>query len=149
MYSKDLIACDDISFCQRESFNNAILLTTMVKSTCYYIIGFSREEGVVTIAFDFSSATHAELTKEVNISFYGSKIKFEAELQNTLESLNIPRDNYFLVKNGKIAYSREIDFDGNFPIGYNQLHNEIMQTKNQIIMYLEKLYKIVLSNWDC
>ena len=37
----------------RETFNNTILLLTMVKSEYYYIISFSRSKGQIEIGFDY------------------------------------------------------------------------------------------------
>lgn len=48
----------DISSSKRESFNNTILLLTMVKSEYYYIIGFSRVKGQIEIGFDYKSSIH-------------------------------------------------------------------------------------------
>lgn len=47
----------------RESFNNTILLLTMVKSEYYYIIGFSRAEGKIEIGIDFESELTAKSRK--------------------------------------------------------------------------------------
>lgn len=51
------------SFPDRETFNNTILLLTMIKSKYYYIVGFSRPNNVIEIAFDFESDLHGLITE--------------------------------------------------------------------------------------
>ena len=58
----------------RESFNNTILLLSMVKSEYYYIIGFSRSEGIIEIGFDFESKLHGKNTEIIILDFYRSFI---------------------------------------------------------------------------
>ena len=49
MDSKILHNIKDTPFSERETFNNAILLLSMVKSEYYYIVGFSRPNNIIRI----------------------------------------------------------------------------------------------------
>ena len=72
MDSKILHNMKDIPFNDRESFNNAILLLSMVKSEYYYIVGFSRPKNQIEIGFDFDDKTYGRLSETVTMDFSGN-----------------------------------------------------------------------------
>ena len=73
----------------RESFNNTILLLTMVKSEYYYIIGFSRAEGKIEIGIDFESELHGKITENIILDFYG----FEDFIELSCNLTSIDKEN--------------------------------------------------------
>lgn len=90
----------DKSISIRESFNNTILLLTMVKSEYYYIIGFSRTEGKIEIGFDFESDLHGKITEIAILDFYSADNSIELSCNLT----NIDGENVKEIMNGKINY---------------------------------------------
>lgn len=136
----------DVSFCDRESFNNAILLLTMIKSEYYYILGFSRVKGIINIAFDFESEYHKTITESISLDFNSSDedIIIRCEIQNfSGESISINSNEYngtFSVVNNKVYYLNTISKDDVFPLGIKELNKHILSSKNDIIGFLEEQY---------
>ena len=136
----------DVSFCDRESFNNAILLLTMIKSEYYYILGFSRVKGIINIAFDFESEYHKTITESISLDFNSSDedIIIICEIQNfSDESISINSNEYngtFSVVNNKVYYLNTISKDDVFPLGIKELNKHILSSKNDIIGFLEEQY---------
>lgn len=145
----------DVSFCDRESFNNAILLLTMIKSEYYYIIGFSRVKGIINIAFDFESEYHKTITEIISLDFNSSdeEIIIRCEIQNFIgESISIYSNEYngaFSVVNNKVFYLNTICKDDVFPLSIKDLNNNILICKNEIIKLLkENTNKILEVNYE-
>lgn len=146
MTKSDLIECQNITFEKRESFNNAIVLLSMVKGELYYICGFSRQNGTILVAFDYESSVHKTITEYFSISFYDDKtIEFKSDLSNVdIKNYGAKTINHFSVEDDSLIYKRTINKELPFPIGFNELHSEILKTKNQIVDYLEEYYKNIL-----
>lgn len=136
----------------RESFNNTILLLTMVKSEYYYITGFSRKNGIVEIAFDFESDLHGKLTELIMIDFYTD----ENNAVLTCDLKNIDGDNIgffmnenpvkgFLFKNGRVVYEMKIPADKLIPTSINVMNKFILQAKSNICDFLERYYRQCVS----
>ena len=139
----------DVSFCDRESFNNAILLLTMIKSEYYYIVGFSRVKGIINIGFDFESEYHKTITESISLDFNSSDedIIIRCEIQNfNGESFSIDSNKYkgtFSVVNNKLYYLNTISKDDVFPLSIKDLNKHILSSKNDIIGFLKKQYEII------
>lgn len=133
----------NLSFCDRETFNNAILLLTMIKSEYYYIVGFSRVKGIINIGFDFESEYHKTITESISLDFNSSdeEIIIRCEIQNfSGESISINSNEYngtFSVVNNKVYYLNTISKDDVFPLGIKELNKHILSSKNDIIGFLE------------
>lgn len=138
---------NNVSFCDRESFNNAILLLTMVKSEYYYIVGFSRAKGSINIGFDFESECHKIITEFISIEFNSSDeyIIIKSEIQNSIgESIEIDSAKYigsFFTVNNQIFYTRKIRKDDVFPLGIKELDKYILSSKNEIMDFLNNQNK--------
>lgn len=111
-----------VSFADRESFNNTILLLTMVKSEYYYIIGFSRKDGIITVGFDFETKTEGKITRELTIDFKSSKTDIVLhsdvlELSEKWELLDYTSnlDNRINIKGNKLCYDDVVPKDDIFP----------------------------------
>lgn len=145
----------DVSFCDRESFNNAILLLTMIKSEYYYIVGFSRVKGIINIAFDFESEYHKTITEGISLDFNNSdeEIIIKCEIQHfSGESILIDSNKYdgtFSVVNNKVYYLNTISKDDVFPLSIKDLNNNILICKNEIIKFLkENTNKVLEVNYE-
>lgn len=134
----------------RETFNNTILLLTMVKSEYYYIISFSRSKGQIEIGFDYESELHGKITETVVADFYCNEnsVLLSCSLKNialsdfaALKSL----DNHFSVADSNVIYRAEIPRDGVVPISIKTLNEYIMKTRSEIISFLESYYHRCIS----
>lgn len=135
-----------VSFADRESFNNTIILLTMVKSKCYYIVGFSRESGYITIAFDYESDIHNTITEYLTIDFQSNDIVLKSELMNIGDVTDdMASSKYIKVVNDKVLYEKHISKDNVFPIGTRQMHKEILSAKFEIYDYIEKYYNCLIN----
>ncbi len=143
---------NNISFCDRESFNNAILLLTMVKSEYYYIIGFSRAKGIVNIGFDFEIEYHKTITESISIEFNSSDeyIILRSEIQNASgDCIEIDSNKYigtFFTVNNQIFYTIKIRKDDVFPLGKKELDKYILSSKKDIMDFLKKQYSFLEKN---
>ena len=131
----------------RESFNNTILLLTMVKSKYYYIIGFSRPEETITIGFDFESKTEGVFTKELVVDFGKSdkEIILYCTILDTSEvesdkHLPVVYDNnaHFCLDNGKLCYKRKMEKDKIFPSSVKVMNNVLLTARNEILTFLSQ-----------
>lgn len=145
----------DVPFCDRESFNNAILLLTMVKSEYYYIVGFSRVKGIINIGFDFENEYHKTNTEIISLDFNSSdeEILIRCEIQNfSGESISIDSNKYdgiFSIVNNKVFYLNKIRKDDVFPSSKKELNKKILSCKNEIIKFLkENTNKILEVNYE-
>lgn len=145
----------NVSFCDRETFNNAILLLTMIKSEYYYIVGFSRVKGIINIGFDFESEYHKTITESISLDFNDSdeEIIIRCKIQNFIgKSISIDSNEYngtFSVVNNKVFYLNTICKDDVFPLSIKDLNNNILICKNEIIKFLnENTNKILEVNYE-
>lgn len=124
----------------RESFNNTILLLTMVKSRYYYIIGFSRPEETITIGFDFGSKTEGIVTKELIVDFGKSEsdiilscqVYDVSNLETNEEATAAVKSNQFYLDNGKLCYIRRISKDKIFPSSVRSMNRCLLLARQEI-----------------
>lgn len=136
----------------RESFNNTILLLTMVKSEYYYIIGFSRTEGKIEIGFDFESDLHGKITEIAILDFYSvdNSIELSCNLKNidgknVKEIMNGKINKLFLFKNNSVIYKVKIPSDKLIPTSIQVMNKYILRVKSDIFAFLESYYKKCIS----
>lgn len=132
----------------RESFNNTILLLTMVKSEYYYIIGFSRVKGIIEIGFDFESELHGKITETAILDFYGDDnyVEFICSLRNidgeNIETIMKGKINKaFSVKSGSVVFRAKMPSDSLIPTSIKMMNEYILQAKSEIFVFLEDYYK--------
>ena len=135
----------------RESFNNTILLLTMVKSE-YYYIGFSRAEGKIEIGIDFESELHGKITENIILDFYGFEdfIELSCNLtsidkENIKEIMNGKTNILFLFDNNSVIYKVKIPSDKLIPTSIDAINSFILQAKSDIFAFLEGYYKKCIS----
>lgn len=136
----------DISSSKRESFNNTILLLTMVKGEYYYIIGFSRVKGQIEIGFDYKSSIHNTITESVIVDFYSDdeNVVLSGELKNInlddfTDSSQLAENFYF--ENNALKYRQISQRDELIPVSIEKMNGIIMRAKSEIFDFLEKYYK--------
>lgn len=136
----------------RESFNNTILLLTMVKSEYYYIIGFSRAEGKIEIGIDFESELHGKITENIILDFYGFEdfIELSCNLtsidkENIKEIMNGKTNILFLFDNNSVIYKVKIPSDKLILTSIDAMNSFILQAKSDIFAFLEGYYKKCIS----
>lgn len=134
----------------KETFNNTILLLTMIKSEYYYIISFSRSKGQIEIGFDFESELHSKITEAIVADFYCNErnVLLSCSLKNidlcdfvAVKSLG----DRFTVTNSNVIYESEIPKDKVVPISVKTLNEYIMKTRSEIISFLEAYYHRCIS----
>lgn len=136
----------------RETFNNTILLLTMVKSEYYYIIGFSRNSGIIEIGFDFESELHGKITESTTLDFYGNEecVELSCRLSN-IDGENIKEimdgkvSQAFSFENGAVIYRTQIPSDSLIPTSIKTMNECILQAKSEIFAFLESYYKKCVS----
>lgn len=136
------------SFCNKETFSNAILLLSMVKSEYYYIIGFSRQRGIIEIGFDFESEIHGVITESILLDIYSSDeyVYISSQLANIDLSMEYVSENKnFKIENNEICYYSKVLKDELIPLSITVLNNYILSAKREIIDFLEHYYKFILS----
>lgn len=135
------------SFSERESFNNTILLLSMIKREHYYIVGFSRAEGVIEIAFDFTGELHGQITEAVRISFLSDRdnVILNCSLKNvggippqSCESFS--KCGTFSSQGDVVTYTCAVKKDSIIPLSVEEIHRHILRVKNDVIVFLENYY---------
>lgn len=150
MDSKILHNIKDIPFNERETFNNAILLLSMVKSEYYYIVGFSRPNNQIEIGFDFEDKSYGKINETIIMDFSWSKgeIKATSQLVNLIfeEEQTIPfsHDYYFVLKNNSISYERVFEKDEVIPLSMDKLNTIIMSIKKDIEKFVVQGFTHIL-----
>ena len=144
----------DIPISVRESFNNTILLLTMVKSEYYYIIGFSRINGIIEIGFDYESDLHSTITENIVLDFYTKEgyVVLYSKLKNIEISdfeLMCLDDSRFSVENNSLIYRTVIQSDKLIPTSVNKMNKYILQAKADILDFLECYYKRCITRYWC
>ncbi|MGN1418324.1 MAG: hypothetical protein ACI4W6_03260 [Acutalibacteraceae bacterium] len=147
MKSSSFYDLNEVSYSDRETFNNTIVLLSMVKSEAYYIIGFSRLDKIIEIGFDFESSFHSIITEEIHIDLNHSDcIHFRCVLRNLNYSKKIKKlldsasDSFFAVDND-IVYERSFARDRIVPISIDDIDLLIKRVKNEIIEFIELCYE--------
>lgn len=130
----------------RESFNNTIILMTMVKSD-YYIIGFSRPKNQIVVGFDHVSPIECVVTEAVTLSFEQSgEFVIRCELKNADAEneavLLLCRDRHgFSItasENKKsVVYSNTIMTDSLIPLSMDMIDEYILTAKKMVCDFLD------------
>lgn len=136
----------DQSFAQRESFNNTILLLSMVKSENYYIIGFSRPKQQIEIGFDLDRYWHEPITQTLLLDF--SKPENGISVEGIVAALpikncsgeNLSASSTFQAHNGAIIYSRHYPVDALLPHTVSKLDRVLQESKAEILNFLSENY---------
>lgn len=142
------------SLAERESFNSSILLLSMVRSEFYYIVGFSRQNGLIEIAFDHTGEHFGQMTEHANIDYISSPENIV--MTSRLCGLNADmfsadaaeRLIYGCVKTdeNEIIYTMNIPKDEVIPISASQMNNHIMIAKREICMFIDQCYNDYLDS---
>lgn len=138
---------NSIPFSDRESFNNAILLLTMIKSEYYYIISFSRAKGIINIGFDFKNQYFGLLSETISIDFNSSdeEVIIKSEINNfNGEKLLLNTEKYigeFSVINNKATYMYKIKKDKVFPLSKKEINQNILNCKNDMLEFINESEK--------
>lgn len=144
-----------IPLAERETFNNTILLLTMVKSQYYYIVGFSRPDSKIEIAFDFETELHDRITETIIIDFaYDEEsVLFHSTLCNvdgdTDRDMKLGFDSLegnFTVLDSCIEYNLKVKKDYIIPTSMEQMNKHILCAKNDIITFVEEYYSTICSD---
>lgn len=134
-----------VSFSDRETFNNAILLLSMVKSEAYYIVGFSRLAKKIEIGFDFQSSFNSMITQTFTMDLNDPcNVHFKSVLKNpdmkSCENL-INKDNNFHICGDDVIYDSHIKRDEIIPISIENVDAAIKKVKNEIIDFIEQYFE--------
>lgn len=142
MDSKILHNMKDTPFNERESFNNAILLLSMVKSEYYYIVGFSRPNNQIEIGFDFDDKIYGRFSETVIMDFSTNSngVVLFTQLANTFfEGKSVipfnHKDNFTIDSGGYIHYERLFEKDDVIPISMEKLNTIILTIKEDILEF--------------
>lgn len=137
----------------RETFNNTIILLTMIRRDCYYITGFSRPDHIIKIAFDFQSDLHKSITEELIVDFLSNKdyIVIKSILKNIsakelYPGIELIRQGTFSCNNNEVIYEYKIEKDKVLPIGFDAMHKSIVRAKREIVVFEEECFRKYLSN---
>lgn len=137
-----------ISLSERESFNNTIILLTLVKSKYYYIVGFSRPNNIIEIAFDFESDIHSVISESIILDFCSDSewMLMSASLNNITASDFISddynaSDGHFACDADKVIYHLKVRKDKLIPMSIEKMNKYILKAKSEIITFLERAYK--------
>lgn len=144
MDSKFLHNLYDTPYNERETFNNAILLLSMVKSEYYYIVGFSRPDNIIEIGFDFDDKGYGRINETIAIDLSGNKNEIEITTQLTnvffegQDKILFDHDEYFTVEKGSINYKRLFEKDDVIPVSMEKLNLIILSVKNDLCKFIGK-----------
>lgn len=135
-----------VPFSDRETFNNAILLLSMVKSEAYYIVGFSRLDKKIEIGFDFKSSFNSTITQLFTMSLnIPDRIHFKAILivngQFLCENIIKKYEQNFFIENNNIAYEKSIERDLIIPVSVEDIDKAITYVKKDIINFINDYFK--------
>ncbi|MGN0180776.1 MAG: hypothetical protein ACI4DY_15250 [Monoglobaceae bacterium] len=133
---------------ERESFNNTIILLTMVRSQYYYIVGFSRPNSMIEIAFDFESSLHRAITESITLHFGESEeyLIMRCRLKNVSAENSFENGTVFEGKGNIICSGSALEYeyllpkDKLIPISVERMNQYILDAKTEIIGFLEKHY---------
>ncbi|MBR5827549.1 MAG: hypothetical protein IKY78_10780 [Clostridia bacterium] len=151
MNSEILHNIKDTPFNERETFNNAILLLSMVKSEYYYIVGFSRPDNKIEIGFDFEDSAYGKISEAVTMSFSGdsSGIKVATKLANVLfvkeTAMPFSAADYFAFKNGCVYYDRVFEKDDVIPASMDKLNGIILSVKKELGDFINQALVYILN----
>ncbi len=139
-------------FSTRETFNNTIILLTMIKSDCYYITGFSRPDHIIEIAFDFQSDLHSSITEHITIDFDSDNeyIVVNSVLKNVsanevYKETVLIREGTFSYNGNDVIYEYKIKKDRVLPLNFKVMHQNIITVKNEIMSFEKECFENYLS----
>lgn len=128
-----------VSFADRESFNNTILLLTMVKSKYYYIIGFSRTDGIIMVGFDFETKTDGKITRELKIDFSssGTEIVLHSDVLEISDELAQSKygevqEKGVSIKDHTLCYDAAIPKDSIFPLTVKGMNAALLEARREM-----------------
>ena len=138
-----------VSFSDRETFNNAILLLSMVKSEAYYIVGFSRLDKKIEIGFDFKSSFNSVITQTFTVELNDpGHMCFKAILKDLnakpCEQLIKNNNGNFYVYGADVIYESCVKRDEIIPISIENVDKAIKDVKQEIIDFIETYFETVL-----
>lgn len=151
MDDKILYNLKTIPFNERESFNNAILLLSMVKSEYYYIVGFSRPDNIIEIGFDFDDKYYGRINETVTMDFSSNTngIEITAQSGNSFfagqDTIPFEHNDCFVFENGHINYKRVFEKDDILPASMEELNSIILSVKKDLQGLTEKSIEYLLS----
>ena len=135
----------EMPFASNESFNNTILLLTMIKSEYYYMIGFSRPKGQIEIGFDYSSDLHGIITESVTATFGANEeVTLRGEIRNIKAedaALLTADSGSFKAEDGSLIYERKIALKPPLPVSIETMNKRLMSVRADIFDRLESYYK--------
>ena len=151
MDSKILHNIKDTPFSERETFNNAILLLSMVKSEYYYIVGFSRPNNIIRIGFDFEDEAYGLISETVVMDFSSETkgIKITTQLKNIVFEgktvIPFAHNDNFAIDNGYILYERIFEKDDVIPVSMDKLNLMILSIKKDIEEFANQSVAYILN----
>ncbi len=151
MNSQILHNVKHIPFNERETFNNAILLLSMVKSEYYYIVGFSRPDNKIVIGFDFENKIYGNISETVTIDFSGNTkgISVSTQLKNIVFKDNtvipLAYKDKFSITNEHVFYNRLFEKDDIIPVSMDKLNSIILLIKKDIGDFIEYSMEYILK----
>lgn len=154
MDSKVLYNLRETPFAERETFNNAILLLSMVKSEFYYIVGFSRPDNIIEIGFDFEDDVYGTFSETVTLDFSSNSdgIKASAQLKNILfeNGVDIPELNVdnFSIDEGYVFYKRFFEKDDVIPVSMDKLNAIILAIKSDVEKHEKKCFSCFVNPFN-
>lgn len=137
-----------IPLAERETFNNTIILLTLVKSQYYYIVGFSRPSNMIEIAFDYESDLHSVISESITVDFGSDDewVLMRAVLKNIsakdLVSTNdFVSEGVFACDSDNVIYDFKVKKDKLIPMSIEIMNGYILKAKSEIIAFLESCYE--------
>lgn len=137
-----------IPLAERETFNNTIILLTLVKSQYYYIVGFSRPSNMIEIAFDYESDLHSVISESITVDFGSDDewVLMRAVLKNIsakdLVSTNdFVSEGVFACDSDNVIYDFKVKKDKLIPMSIEKMNGYILKAKSEIIAFLESCYE--------
>lgn len=151
MDNKFLYNLKDIPYSERETFNNAILLLSMVKSEYYYIVGFSRPDNIIEVGYDFDDKYYGRINETIAMDFSGNtnEIEITTQLTNVFfegeDIISFDHDGYFTIEKGVINYKRLFEKDDVVPVSMEKLNVIILSVKNDLHQFIKNGIKHLLT----
>ncbi len=137
-----------IPLAERETFNNTIILLTLVKSQYYYIVGFSRPSNIIEIAFDYESDLHSVISESITVDFGSDDewVLMRAVLNNIsandlVLTNDIVSEGVFACDGDRVVYDFKVKKDKLIPMSIEKMNGYILKAKSEIIAFLENCYE--------
>ena len=142
----------ETSLTDRESFNNTLVLLSLVKSRYYYVIGFSRPKNMILVGFDFRLPSGAVITERLAVCFGASEdnVVLSCVLANLpvppekKASLLLPENGRFRVGGKRVRYKMLVPKDKVYPVTGKTMNRFLLSAKKEIGSFLEANYSRIL-----